>query len=409
MHPQFNSVWMTFRLVAGLLLVLLPAACAGDEQAASPPEHVTELPAPLARAEQIIERAVVERVFPGAVLAVGREDSVAILRGIGRTSWEANPVDPQKTIYDVASLTKVVGTTAAVMLLAEDGRVDLDTPVQRYLPTFSREGKEKVTVRHLLTHTSGLPAGGDIWGSERLAWSQALATPLKHEPGDTSVYSDVGFVVLWAAAEQAAGEPLPELLERRIYRPLGMHSTGFRHGKPCPACAPTSPLHDASPARLHDPVGRRLGGVAGHAGLFSTGDDLARFAAMLAKEGELDGVRVFRPETVREFTRRQPNAGTRALGWDTPNAERSSSAGTRMSMRAFGHTGHTGGSIWIDPERGVWAVLLSNRTYNHRTGEAGIQVVRRAVNDLAAEAADAGFKTRPAGLPNERSIPTAQR
>jgi CubicO group peptidase (beta-lactamase class C family) len=197
--------------------------------------------------------------------------------------------------------------------------------------------------------------------------------------------------VLWAAAEKAADEPLPELLERRVYRPLGMLSTGFRHGKPCPTCAPSSPLHPASPARLHDPPGRRLGGIAGHAGLFSTGADLARFAMMFANQGELEGVRVFRAATVQQFTRRQPRSGTRALGWDTPNAMRTSSAGTRMSTRAFGHTGHTGGSMWIDPERGVWAVLIGNRTYNREAGEAGVQALRRVVNDLAAEAADAGF------------------
>lgn len=329
---------------------------------------------------------------PGAVLAIGQRDRTVLLRGIGNTSWQADPVDPRRTVYDIASLTKVVATTPAAMLLVESGKLNLDAPVQRYLPSFRGEDKDQVTIRHLLTHTSGLPAGGDIWGpTPHIALSQAINTPLVRAPGDSSVYSDVGFILLWVAAEKAAGEPLPELLERRVYRPLGMNSTGFRHEKPCPHCAPTSPLHDASPARLHDPVGRRLGGVAGHAGLFSTGDDLARFAMMFANGGELDGVRVFRPETVHEFTSRQPHAGTRALGWDTPNATRTSSAGTRMSMRAFGHTGHTGGSMWIDPESGVWAVLLSNRTYNPRTGESGIQGVRRAVNDLAAEAADAGF------------------
>ena len=382
---------------AGWCLLLALAACSGSERGGVPAgadSVAAELP-PLPRAEQVVEQAVEQRVFPGAVLAIGRRDTTVLLRGIGRTNWQGEPVDPRRTVYDVASLSKVVATTPAVMLLVEDGKLELDAPVQRYLPAFRGENKDRVTLRHLLTHTAGLPAGGDIWGpSPHLALAQAVNTPLLREPGDSSVYSDVGFIVLWAAVEKAAGEPLPELLERRVYRPLGMHSTGFHHGKPCPTCAPSSPLHPASPARLHDPVGRRLGGIAGHAGLFSTGADLARFARMFANGGELEGVRVFRAATVQEFTRRPRGAGrsvTRALGWDTPNAMRTSSAGTRMSMRAFGHTGHTGGSLWIDPERGIWAVLISNRTYNRETGEAGVQAVRRAVNDLAAEAADAGF------------------
>lgn len=379
---------------AGWCLLLALVACSGSERDGVPAgadSVAAELP-PLPRAQQVVERAVEQRVFPGAVLAIGRRDTTVLLRGIGRTSWQAEPVDPRGTVYDIASLTKVVATTPAVMLLVEDGKLELDAPVQRYLPAFRGENKDRVTIRHLLTHTAGLPAGGDIWGpSPKLALAQAINTPLLRAPGDSSVYSDVGFIVLWAAAEKAADESLPDLLERRVYRPLGMHSTGFRHGKPCPACAPSSPLHPASPARLHDPAGRRLGGIAGHAGLFSTGTDLARFAMMFANGGELEGARVFRAATVQQFTQRQPRSGTRALGWDTPNAMRTSSAGTRMSMRAFGHTGHTGGSMWIDPERGVWAVLIGNRTYNREAGEAGVQGLRRVVNDLAAQAADTGF------------------
>jgi CubicO group peptidase (beta-lactamase class C family) len=203
-------------------------------------------------------------------------------------------------------------------------------------------------------------------------------------------YSDVGFVVLWAAAERAAGEPLDELLRREMWEPLGMRSTGFNPGEGCARCVPTFKRADGTPVRgkVHDPIARKLGGVAGNAGLFSTAGDLARFAAMLASGGELEGVRVLEEETIRRFTRRQPNAENRALGWETPN-ERGGSAGRELSRRAFGHTGFTGTSLWVDPERATWTVLLANRTFDPHAPNR-IQALRRAVNDRVAQAADAG-------------------
>ncbi|MEW5929134.1 MAG: serine hydrolase domain-containing protein [Gemmatimonadota bacterium] len=351
-----------------------PAAVAPPPAAPALPPPMTLMPATLdagalRRAESAVRAQVARGAFPGAALAVGRGGRTVLERGIGRLAPGEAEVDPARTVYDLASLTKVVATTTAAMLLVEDGRLELDAPVSRYLPEFRGGSKGRVTVRHLLAHTSGLPAGS---GGRSLA--RVVATPLQSAPGTRVVYSDVNMVVLFAAVERAAGEPLPGLLRRRVWEPLGMASTGFSPGAGCRACAPTGRSR-AFRGLVHDPIARRLGGVAGNAGLFSTAHDLGRFAAMLAGGGTLDGVRVLKPETVREFTRRQPGARTRALGWDTRGP-------------AFQHTGFTGTSLWVDPERGVWTVLLTNRTYasSRRNPLPALRrVVHRWVGSAAAD------------------------
>ena len=355
------------------------------------PKKARLAPSRLEEAEAAVRAQVSAGAFPGAALAIGREGQAAVEKGIGKIGWTraAARVDPRRTVYDVASLTKVVATTTAVMLLVEDGKMELDAPVSRYLPQFSGGAKDRVTVRHLLTHTAGLPAGTSAWGEPDEALRRVIATPLKRAPGEAVEYSDVGFVVLFEAAERAANEHLFRLLDRRVFGPLKMRQTTFVPGAGCPVCAPTMRDGDGDPVQgvVHDPTARALGGVAGNAGLFSTVHDLGRFAAMLAAGGELDGVRVFKEETVKLFTVRQPGAGTRALGWDTPGPNGSGGAGRTISKASFGHTGFTGTSIWIDPERGTWAVLLANRTYQPRTPNR-IQSLRRRVNDQVALAAD---------------------
>jgi CubicO group peptidase (beta-lactamase class C family) len=347
---------------------------------------------PLDAAEAAVRAQVAAGSLPGAALAIGRQDQSVMEKGIGRVGWTASAekVDAERTVYDLASLTKVLATTPAVMLLVEDGKLDLDAPVARYLPEFGGGERDRVTIRHLLTHTSGLPAGVELTaGTPEASWKQLLRTPLEHAPGEAVVYSDVGMNVLFAAAERAAGEPLFRLLDRRVYGPLKMRSTTYLAGEGCPTCAPTMRDENDQPVRglVHDPIARRLGGVAGNAGLFSTAHDVGRFAAMMANGGELDGVRIFREETVKTFTARQPDAGTRALGWDTPGPNGSGGAGLRFSKTSFGHTGFTGTSVWIDPSRHTWTVLLSNRVYQPH-GPNQIMALRRKVNDRAAAAAD---------------------
>lgn len=349
----------------------------------------------LIRAEVEVWNDLERGAYPGAALAVGRGSRVVLEEGfgaVGRGAGENGDVDPDRTVYDLASLTKVVGTTTAVMLLLEDGKMRLDDPVAAYLPDFSGGGRERVTIRHLLTHTSGLPDGIDVPSglSPEQALRYVLATPLRSAPGMRVEYSDLSAVVLYAAAERAAGEPLYRLLDRRVFGPLKMRSTTYWPGEGCARCAPTSRvMGPAFRGHVHDPISRRLGGISGNAGLFSTVHDLARFAAMMANGGELDGVRVLQPGTIRMFTQRQPGTGTRALGWDTPGRPGTSMFGNRCGDRSFGHTGYTGTSIWIDPDRGVWVVLLSNRTYDTE-GNNRMQQLRRAVADHVVEAAEYG-------------------
>ena len=347
----------------------------------------------LLRAEDAVWDEIRRGSFPGASFAVGRWQHVVLEEGLGRTGAGEGEVDPDRTVFDLASLSKVVGTTTAVMLLVEDGKMSLDDPVQAYLPEFMGSMKDRVTIRHLLAHTSGLPAGADVSGSTpHEGLLRLMRVGLEHAPGMHVEYSDVGFVILFAAAERAAGEPLYRLLDRRVFEPLEMSSTTYVMGEGCLRCAGTSRDRGmAYRGRVHDPISRRLGGIAGNAGLFSTAHDLARFAMMMANGGQLDGVRIFRPATVRTFTARQPGSGTRALGWDTPGAPGTGAAGSRVSDRSFGHTGFTGTSIWIDPDRGTWVVLLANRTYDD--GPNRMQALRRTVHDRVAESvrADAGY------------------
>lgn len=349
----------------------------------------------LIHAEEEVWNDLQRGAFPGAALAIGRGPRVVLEEGfgtMGRLPGEYGVVDPDQTVYDLASLTKVVGTTTAVMLLVEDGKMRLDEPVASYLPEFSGGGRERVTIRHLLTHTSGLPEGIDVPNglSPEQALRYVLATPLRSTPGMRVEYSDLSAVVLYAAAERAAGEPLYRLLDRRVFGPLKMRSTTYWPGEGCGRCAPTSKeMGPAFRGHVHDPISRRMGGISGNAGLFSSVHDLARFAAMLANGGELDGVRVLQPGTIRTFTQRQPGTGTRALGWDTPGRPGTSMFGNRASDRSFGHTGYTGTSIWIDPDLGTWVVLLTNRTYDTE-GNNRMQPLRRAVADWVVESAAYG-------------------
>jgi serine-type D-Ala-D-Ala carboxypeptidase len=320
--------------------------------------------------------------FPGASLAVGVGAEEIHLVGLGSVGWTRNaaPVQPEATIYDLASLTKVVATSSAVMLLVEDGRLALDDPAGRFLPDFRTGAKANVTIRHLLTHTSGVPAGAILRGNnrrERIARAESFSI---YPPAGARVeYSDVGFILLGEIVERAAGESFPVYLERRLFGPLGMSSTGFSPGLDCEACAPTGRLRDQSlfRGRPFDPLAQRLDGVSGHSGLFSTAHDLARFAAMITNGGELDGVRIFRPETVQELIGPQPVGGRYRLGWEVYCEPPLQDANSRCERPlAIGHTGWTGTSLWIQPETGVWTVLLTNRTYEPR-GPNRINQVRR--------------------------------
>jgi CubicO group peptidase (beta-lactamase class C family) len=317
-----------------------------------------------------LRRAVDEGVIPGAALAIGRHGRTAETASFGRVGWKEtdDSVSADSTVYDLASLTKAVATAPAVLLLVQDGRIALDEPVQKWLPEFQGKWKERVTWRHLLTHTSGLPAGAKVRGSapgQRL--ENVIETPLSEPPGVDVQYSDVSFIVLWKAAERVAGEPLPRFLERRLFRPLGMYSTSFWPGLSCENCAPTQLLKTGEPYRgkPSDPIAHKIGMPTGNAGLFSTAHDLARFTAMVSNGGSLGSVRIFRPDLAKELLTQQPNAGHRTLGWMAFCPDEDPTPQDRCANPiAYGHTGWTGTSLWVDPVRGIWVVVLSNRSYN---------------------------------------------
>jgi CubicO group peptidase (beta-lactamase class C family) len=343
---------------------------------------------------RVLDRAVADSAFPGAISVVGTRDGTITSYAVGRIDWPANaPAPDENTMWDIASLTKVVGMTTAMMQLVEQDRVELDAPVARYLPEFVGEGKERVTVRHLLTHSSGLPAWRALYKEASNA-DPALAlvfqTPLDTVPGARMMYSDLGAILLGKIVERVSGEPLDVYIARHITRPLGMTATTYRPDTSLrPRIAPT----EFDPWRqrhirgeVHDENAYMLGGVSGHAGLFSTAADLTRFARMMLGGGTLDGARIVRASTIAQFTAVQdPTLSHRALGWETPSGQ--NSAGHRMSARAFGHTGFTGTSLWIDPERGVFVLLLTNRV-NPSRQNTRIGLVRIALADAAMAALD---------------------
>src|SRR6266496_3691889 len=349
----------------------------------------------LAAAVAYLRAEVDSGAFPGAVLAVGRHGRLALLAPVGFYAVSDHRPAQAGTIYDLASLTKVVALTTACMLLVDEGKLALDAPVQRYVPEFTGPMKDRVTIRHLLTHSAGLAADLPLYDSTatRAAALHAVdTTTLLSPPGVTYRYSDLSAIVLMQAVERITGEALDRFLARRVFGPLGMPATRFLppaawRDRIAPTENDTVFRHRLLVGEVHDESAARLGGVSGNAGLFSNALDLSRFAAMLLNGGAWDTLQLIRAETVAEFTRRQnfPAGSTRALGWDTPADSGYSSAGAKLSRRSFGHTGFTGTSIWMDPERDLFIILLTNRV-NPTRANVAILHVRSQVADLVADA-----------------------
>ncbi|HET7456079.1 MAG TPA: glycoside hydrolase family 3 N-terminal domain-containing protein [Gemmatimonadaceae bacterium] len=372
---------------------------------------------------RVLERGVADSAFPGAYAVVGTRDGIVAAHGAGRIDWRADAPRPDaRTLWDLASLTKVVGTTSAMMQLVERKRVSLDAPVQRYLPAWKGANKERVTVRQLLTHSSGLPATEKFYKQTRSRDSLlalVYATPLDTLPGARTLYSDLGAILLGEIVEHVSHERLDAYLARHVFTPLGMTDTRFlpvQTGALSPSrarlLARTAPTErDPWRGRLvrgevHDENAWVMGGVSGHAGLFSTAHDLTRFARALLDGGRLGTTRVFLPQTVAEFTTAaDATASSRALGWDT--ATGANSAGHLMSPVAFGHTGFTGTSLWVDPASGVFVILLTNRVNPARENQR-IGAVRVALADAAMAAlrpATAAAAPPAAASPTTRAVP----
>lgn len=373
----------------------------------------------------------VDSAYPGAVVAVGRHGRLALLSAAGHYGQgDPRPVDPA-TIYDLASLTKVIGLTTACMILVDEGRLDLDAPVRTYVPAFRGPMTDRVTIRLLLTHSAGMHWWRPMFreaSDRRSVLALVDTTPLDTTPGTRFVYSDLGAILLMQVVERITGERLDHYLTRRVFAPLGMTTTRFLPPKGwrariAPTEIDTAFRHRLIRGEVHDENAGRMGGVSGHAGLFSNAPDLARFATWLMAlrvnrsntivasrgiagdphAGDNPRARLAhnvppqpvgrlalpapRAEIVEAFTTRQglPPGSSRALGWDTPSDSGYSSAGTKLSRQSFGHTGFTGTSIWMDPERDVFIILLTNRVNPTRANTKILQV-RATVADLVAEA-----------------------
>ena len=372
-----------------ILLGAYVALAVSDGLPVNTPKSVGMSAARLASIDRIVMRGINAGGYPGASVVIGRNGYAVYQKGFGKLGWTTSSgrVTADRSIYDLASLTKVVGTTTAAMVLFDQGRLDLNAPVSTYLPAFSGGWKDSVTVRHLLTHRSGLPAGRDLWRIARTpdeARAAVLSTNLECKPGQCYIYSDLGADVLGFVIEAVAGEPLDAFLHDKVFEPLGMNDTFFR-----PADSLTyriAPTEMAPPrgyplrGEVHDENAYALGGVAGHAGLFSTAADLSIFAQMMLNGGSYNGVRILSDTTVALFTHRA--AGTRALGWDTADGDGGS--GRFLDSRAYGHTGYTGTSIWIDPERQMFVLLLTNRVHAARARRPA-----KVISDVRADLADA--------------------
>ncbi|WP_229414860.1 serine hydrolase domain-containing protein [Massilia aurea] len=344
------------------------------------PERVTAI-------DDAIDAAIAARKLPGAVYHLER--GVAhYQRAYGKLDYEESAVAvTQDTVFDVASLSKVLVTAPAVLMLAEEGKVDLEAPLTRYFPECDGSGKEAITIRHLLTHVSGLKSGlpaKPAWQGQTAALGLACAQTVTHPPGSFFRYSDINYILLGLLVERTADMPLDRFAQERIFAPLGMRHTGYRplermsaaaiaptqRGASEPAQLPTAhgDLAPGAPLQgvVHDPTVRRMGGVAGSAGVFSTVGDVARFGRMLLGNGALDGVRILKPESVRLLTTVQSPPGIAALRGmgmdiDSPFAKRP--RGDLYPVGSYGHTGFTGCILWVDPQSQSFYVFLSNRVY----------------------------------------------
>ena len=349
--------------------------------------------------DQVVESGIQRGIYPAAVLVIGRRDTVLYARGYGHLTWQpSSPVPrPDSTLWDLASLTKVVATTPAIMRLVEQHKVDLDHPVAGYLPRFTGGKKGQVTVRMLLDHTSGLPSYVEFFklaATRDSALTLLYGTPLRRSPGASAEYSDLNFMLLGLIVAQVSGQPLDRFAGAEVFIPLGATNTMFDPPKAIhDRTVPTGQWHGhPSRGEVNDQNAVRLGGVSGHAGLFSTGLDLGSYARLWLGLGSLDGRKVFESSTARQFLAPTSTSGDRLLGWERRGRPGPDpvAAGTLLSDSAYGHTGWTGTEMWIDPSRDLFLVFLTNRSYDPR--------VNRSIRELRAvrsRLADAIVRTVP--------------
>lgn len=379
-----------------LIIVVVVVQSALGQLPLAKPESVAVSSSHLAQMDAAIDAEIAQHHLPGAVVLVSRKGRI-----IWDKSYGSRAVEPARepmtvdTIFDLASLTKVVATATSIMILVERGKVRLADSVWHYIPELKGEGRENITIEQLLTHRSGYAPDFDLrerWSGYDEAIKRLIKEPLRNPPGTRFTYSDIGFITLGEVVKRVSGMPLDQFAKKNIFQPLGMRDTSFNPGATFRArIAPTekrrgqlSYLGDTSVnmgaegevwlrGQVHDPTSYRMSGVAGHAGLFSTAKDLAIYCQMILNEGEYKGVRILSPLSVAEMTRPRlvsNTGGTRGLGWDI-NTSYSSNRGELFPLGSFGHTGFTGTSIWIDPSSQMFIVFLSNRVHPDGKGDVG--------------------------------------
>lgn len=323
---------------------------------------------------ELIEKAIDSEIFPGAVLLIWKDGEILLEEPYGHLMYEkSSPPVITETIYDIASLTKVIATTTASMICIEKGKFSLDDKVTKFIPEFRNNNKEKITIRNLLLHNSGLPAWKKYFSLElnkEQILNDIFSSSLDYPTGTKMVYSDLGIITLGRIIEIVSGTGLDDFCSKEIFQPLGMNSTFFNPPDSLvELCAPTE--YDNYWRRrlirgeVHDETASLLNGIAGHAGLFSTANDLSKLVAMIMNKGIYNEKIFIKYETIKNFITKQSDKSTRALGWDT-KSEKGSSAGDLFSINSFGHTGFTGTSIWADSERNLFVVFLTNRVYPSR-------------------------------------------
>lgn len=414
-HNEAKRAASLSRAGAALLLALaLHANALASTLPVVSPAKVSVAADRLAYIDGAVGEAIARKDLPGAVVLAARRGGVVWRKAYGaRALVPAREAMTTDTVFDVASLTKVVATATSLMILVERGKVRLADPLANYIPELKGEGRERVTVEHLLTHRAGYAPDFDLgekWAGHEEMLKRLYTEPLRSVPGARFVYSDIGMIAVGEVVRRASGLPLDEFARKNIYEPLGMRDTGFRPGAGLlPRVAPTENVRGMRSylggtgvegpegermlrGEVHDPTANRMGGVAGHAGLFSTADDLAIFCQMILNGGEYGGTRILSPLGVAEMTRPRQvteDGGARGLGWDV-NTTFSTNRGDLFPAGSFGHTGFTGTSLWIDPATETFVVFLSNRVHPAGKGDVGAlrarvaNVVAGAVTDIAA-------------------------
>ena len=357
-------------------------------------------PARLREIDDVVIEAIRDSAFPGAQVAIGMEGSLVYLRSFGTYSYNLSAREIRRnTMFDLASLTKVIATTSAAMKLYDQGKIRLDDPVATYLPQFKEGEKASITIRHLLTHRSGFPPFRRFFlfcETAEEGIDSIFATPLVATPGDSTIYSDLGMITMAKVIEVVAGMSLADFVQQEFYEPLGMRNTMFNPPEGLLSRIAPTEIDTLWRGRLvrgtvHDENAALLGGVSGHAGLFSTASDLAVYMQMLLNGGVYAGREYLKRGTVQEFTRKRA-PGQRHLGWDFRSPRRSSS-GALFSPTSFGHTGFTGTSIWVDPVKNLFVIFLTNRVHPTRANRK-VYAVRPALHDAVVRALEATTQSR---------------